>query len=166
MELISLWRHQRGATLVIGLIMLAIITMLVVSAYNLSSTNMKAVGNMQFRNDATAASTVAIEQVMTAFTLTPPTEQDVSVDLDNDGTFDHTVHIVPTCITSSAVAPSSGLGEQGSVELGSGLSVGGAGSIGGYMTEWDIDATVTDNATGASTHIHQGVRKLLTSDCA
>ncbi|UUZ64284.1 hypothetical protein LP417_03665 [Polaromonas sp. P1-6] len=40
-------RGQSGATLVVALIMLTLITLLVVNAFTLSSSNLKAVGNMQ-----------------------------------------------------------------------------------------------------------------------
>lgn len=156
---------QRGATLIVGLIMLTIITLMVTTAFTLSNTNLKAVGNLQFRDEATAAANMAIEQVITAFLTTAPVSQNLSINLNNDGTTMYTVAIVPTCITSSVVAEGSGLGKQGSVELGSGLSVGGSGSNGGYMTVWDIQATVTDSVSGATIVAHQGMRKLLAADC-
>ena len=46
---------QHGATLVVGLIMLVLITLMVTSAFMLSSINLKSVGNMQFRDEAVAA---------------------------------------------------------------------------------------------------------------
>ena len=157
--------RQGGATLVVGLIMLTVITLLVATSFSFSTTNLKAVGNMQFRESAKAAASVAIEQVMTSLLLAAPTTQDIPVDLNADATTDYTVHIVPTCITSFVVAASSGIGQQGSVELGSELGVGGSGSIGGYMTIWDLDATVTEVSSGASIRLHQGVRKLLSFNC-
>ena len=45
---------QDGATLAVGMIMLTLITVLVTSAFNLSTTNLAAVGNMQFRDEAIA----------------------------------------------------------------------------------------------------------------
>jgi type II secretory pathway pseudopilin PulG len=161
MKMRRLAEFQRGATLIVGLIMLAVITLLVTTAFTLGNTNLKAVGNMQFRDEAAAAANMAIEQVLTAFISIPPTDQNIPVDLNNDGESDYTVTIRPTCITSSIVSDGSGIGLQGSVEL-PGLSVGGGGG-GGYITVWDIDASVTDNASGAKIRLHQGVRKLLAS---
>ncbi|MEK7736556.1 MAG: hypothetical protein AAB319_02190, partial [Pseudomonadota bacterium] len=43
-------RRQRGATLVIGLIMLVLLTLMAVSSFNLGKSNLQIVGNMQFRN--------------------------------------------------------------------------------------------------------------------
>jgi Tfp pilus assembly protein PilX len=65
-------QKQRGVTLVIGLIMLVLITLMVISAFMLSNTNLKAVGNMQFRDEAIAAANVAIERSLAkTFTLVP-----------------------------------------------------------------------------------------------
>lgn len=55
---------QQGATLVVGLIMLVMTTLLTVSAFTLSGNNLKAVGNMQYKNEAIAAANMAIEQTI------------------------------------------------------------------------------------------------------
>ncbi|GAB3549339.1 hypothetical protein GCM10027343_30910 [Noviherbaspirillum agri] len=157
-------KFQHGATLIVGLIMLAVITVMVATAFTLSGTNLKAVGNMQFRDEATAAANMAIEQVVSAFMNTVPTAQVIPIDLNNDGNTDYSVSITPTCISSSIVGDPSGIGQKGSVELGPALSVGEGGFI-GFVTIWNIDASVTDPVSGASVRVHQGVRKLLTSDC-
>ena len=54
--------RQEGATLVVGLIVLVTITLLMVSAFSLSGGNLKAVSNMQYRNEAIAAANMGIEQ--------------------------------------------------------------------------------------------------------
>lgn len=165
MSLRRLSTSQRGATLIVGLIMLAVITLLVSSAFMLSSTNIKVVGNIQFRDEATAAANVALEQVITAFQglNATPSAQTIQVNLNNDGTNFYSVAITPTCITSSVVGDGDGLGLKGDVET-PGLSVGN-GNIAGYITVWNIQATVSDNVTGASVVVHQGLRKLLSSNC-
>ena len=55
---------QRGVTLVVSLIVMILITMMVLAFLALSNSNFKSVGNMQFRNEATAAANKAIEQVI------------------------------------------------------------------------------------------------------
>jgi len=55
---------QRGATLLISLIMLVILTLFAVSAINLSSVNLKIVGNMQAQKEMEAAGDEAIQQVI------------------------------------------------------------------------------------------------------
>ena len=66
-------RSQQGATLVIGLIMLVILTLFGISAINLSGSNLKVVGNMQARTEAFNAAQQGIDTVIsrTAFVDTP-----------------------------------------------------------------------------------------------
>ncbi len=144
---------QRGATLIIGLIMLVLITLMVVNAFTLSSTNLKSVGNMQVREEAIAAANLAVEKLISAPFTNALGAQSFKVDINKDGTDDYTVAVaVPTCIRAlkaTVVGPSD-------VELGAAMS-----SSSTWNTEWDIDATVTDPASGASVRVRQGVRVLL-----
>lgn len=150
---------QRGATLVVGLIMLVLITVLVTSAFNLSTTNLAAVGNMQFRDEAIAGANKAIEQVLSSPFTDSPAGQAIDVDIDNDSIRDYeVVFSAPTCISDSEMVLSSAA--PSSVTLGSSFAVAGSTF---HQTIWDISARVTDvNRSGASVHVHQGVRVLLT----
>ena len=47
MTALSLKSRQRGATLLVTLIMLVVLTLFAVTAFNLSSVNLKIVGNFQ-----------------------------------------------------------------------------------------------------------------------
>ena len=85
--------NQNGAALVIGLIMLVLITLMLITALNLGTTNFRAVANMQYRSEAVAAANKAIEQVMsTPFTAAPAAET-VNVDIDNDADTDYEVQV-------------------------------------------------------------------------
>lgn len=150
---------QRGATLAVGLIMLVLITVLVTSAFNLSNTNLVAVGNMQFREEAIAGANKAIEQVLSSPFTDSPAGQAINVDIDNDDTPDYeVVFSAPTCIGDTEIvvagtAPSS-------LTLGASFAVAGSTF---HQTTWDISASVTDaDRSGASVQVHQGVRVLLT----
>lgn len=147
-------RHQRGATLVVGLIMLTLITVMVASAFSLSSSNLKSVGNMQFRNEAVAAANKAIEQVVSSsFTATPQAET-IEVDLNNDGATDYTVEVaVPSCIRARTASDPT----LSSVTLSTTMSMAST-----WNTVWNIVATVTDATTGAKVVTHSGVRVLRT----
>ncbi len=154
----SLPRAQRGATLIVGLIMLVLLTLVVTSAFTLSTTNLKAVGNMQFRDEAIAAANVAIEQVLGSPFTEKPTSEGLIVDIDNDGNTDYVVAIAtPSCIRASQVV--------GDVEAktgeGTSVTVGSVHAPLSFNTVWDIDATVTSAGTGASVRVRQGVRVLL-----
>lgn len=144
--------RQRGAALVVSLIMLVLITVLVVTALNLGSANFRAVSNTQFRDQAIAAANAAIQtRVGSTFDQLPIMTR-IPVDIDNDGTPDYSVAVTPTCI-SAAVAESA---EQSSVQLPISMSLAST-----WNTVWDIAAAVTDVNTGASMNIRAGVRVLL-----
>jgi Tfp pilus assembly protein PilX len=66
-------RRERGATLIVTLIMLVVITLFAVSAFNSSNINLKVVGNMQSRAEGMAASQRTIEETVshTDFYNTP-----------------------------------------------------------------------------------------------
>ena len=145
---------QRGATLIVGLIMIVLITLVVVNAFTLSSGNLKSVGNMQMREEAVAAANEATELVISSAFTAGPTAQSINVDINKDGTTDYVVAVAqPSCIkavVSATAAPSD-------VELGASMSAGST-----WNTDWDIDSKITDAASGAAVRVRQGVRVLLT----
>lgn len=142
---------QRGAILIVGLIMLLLITLMVGSAFTLSGTNLKAVGNMQFRDEAIAAANTGIEQVLSSAFTSAPTAESINVDINNDGTNDYLVAIAtPTCLRESIAGASA----PSSVSL-SGLSSST------WNTVWSLDSTVTDAVSGTAVHVRSGVRVLL-----
>lgn len=149
---------QRGATLVVGLIMLVLITVMVTSAFTLSTTNLQSVGNMQFRDEAIAAANKASEQVLSSPFTTAPVAETINVDLNNDGTTDYEVAFdVPTCIGDSEVIISGSAPSSVTLPATFGLP---ASTF--HQTIWDLSARVTDEVSGASVHVRQGVRVLLT----
>lgn len=151
---------QQGATLVVGLIMLVLITLMVSSAFTLSTTNLKSVGNMQFRNEALAAANIAIEQKFGSFvTVTSPVPvgDQILVDINNDDKKDYLVTIAtPVCVRASRAD----IAVTSSEELGEEMSKSDA-----WNTVWDVYATVTptsDNpvASGTKVDVHAGLRLL------
>jgi hypothetical protein len=151
-------RRDRGATLVVGLIMLTLITVMVTSNFSMSASNLKAVGNAQFRSEALTAANSAIESVLSAPFTNAPADEVIDIDLNIDGNIDYRVQMAePQCISATPVAgapmpPSS-----------SSLGAAFAAPPPDYETVWDLDATVIDvNNSGATVQVHQGVRVLLT----
>ncbi len=67
---------QRGATLVIGMIMLVLVTLFVLAAINMSTINLLIMGNEQARNESIAAAQQAIEQVVSTDFTTNPRRRD------------------------------------------------------------------------------------------
>lgn len=144
--------YQRGATLVVGLIMLTLITIMVTTAFTLSSSNLKAVGNMQFRNEATAAANKAIEQIVSSNFTSAIADEVVNVDLNNDGTIDYLVKVLkPECRR----ATKAGDGVDSSNALPMTMS-----KASDWNTVWNIKASVVDAKTGAVVTVNSGIRAL------
>src|SRR5579864_9453925 len=98
---------QRGATLVIGMIMLVLVTLFVLAAINMSTLNLRIMGNEQSRNESIAAAQQAIEQVASTDFTTNPQPVTVPVDINGDGTTDYSVAVAtPTCLNSVPVKQS------------------------------------------------------------
>ena len=84
-------RKQRGAALVVGLMLLAILTLLAISGMNTASTELVMAGNEQFREGAFQASEAGIEQQLLKLDAIPPdTTKSVpaTADLGNGTTYD------------------------------------------------------------------------------
>lgn len=150
-------RRQRGATLVVALIMLALVTVIVTSAFTLSSTDMRAVGNVQMRDEAVAATNKAIEQLVSSPFAAAPAAESIDVDINNDGRSDYTVDFdAPSCVGAQEL--------KGTASLPSSLNLGAAFAAAPtnyYQTVWDIDGQVQDPDTGTSVRVRQGVRVLM-----
>ena len=155
-------RRRKGAALLVALIMLGLISLIVLSTFTLSSSNVKAVSNMQFRVEADHAARAAIEQVLASPFTTAPTAEEIDIDLNHDDVVDYTVSIAqPTCISAKGIPPTSS--DPSSLSLGEAFRVGTAAY---YLTVWDIDATVKSSvggaaASGTAMHMHEGVRVTL-----
>lgn len=151
-------RCQRGVTLIVGLIMLVLITLMVTSAFMLSSTNLKAVGNMQYRDEVIAAANVAIERVVSSDFTTAPVASTHNVDLDNNGTAEYTINVLrPACIKSVGITTLPAT-DPDAVKCKS-----GGGVVLCYDTVWEVNATVRPTgaaaATGAAATVKQGISK-------
>ena len=183
---------QRGVTLIVGMIMLILITIMVISAFTLSVTNLKSVGNMQFRNEAIAAANKTLEDVVSTefpagFAMPPAaaaaTPSTHTLDINQDGKPDYTVklgtevaliggHYVAQagsgqwvdalCVAVKPVAVNQAGTASSETLLQQGFSL--PANINSAV--FDIKATVTDAMSGASVEVHEGVRVELSDDQA
>lgn len=153
---------QRGATLLVGLILLLVLTMLALSAFNWSTVQLRVIGNSQTRQESIAAATVALQKTLstaefmlnTAAVASTP----VIVDVDQNGTPDYTVTIVPTC-TSSIPYLNAQLNVNDaedfkcfvSQELFDGKSLCA-------RTSWELEARASDlHRMGSSSTVYEGI---------
>ena len=167
--------RQRGASLVIALIMLVALSLLAAQAFRSSTTNQRIVGNTQARQEALAAVQAAIEATISSaqFTKTPieVAAVPIHVDIDGDGVPDYTVNLTPApvCYRKSTV-PTSALDLAPPAFkdrncLGPTQQEFGTDSdpLATHIdsicanTDWNVRAVVTDAATKTSVAINQGV---------
>jgi len=153
---VSTLHTQRGAiTIFICMMMLLFITLMVTTAFSISKVNLQSVGNVQVRDEAISAAQTVIEQVVgSPFTDDPPAAVlvDFPVDMNGDGVDDYLVNLVePACVRAT----------RANSATASSVTLPGMTSTDAWNTVWELDATATETASGASVRVRQGVRKLL-----
>ena len=93
-------RRQRGvATMFISMIMLILITLMVVTAYSLSTVNLRSVGNFQMREEAQSAAQKLIELTIDGEFWNPASPQSGPVDV---GGVEYQVDMLaPVCLRAT-----------------------------------------------------------------
>lgn len=150
--------RQQGAALVVGMIMLVLITLMLVTALNLGTTNFRAMTNMQFRSEAISAANQAIEQVISSPFTAAPAAEAINIDIDNDLDTDYVVQVaVPECVFAAQAFGA----DPSSLSLPPTMSVAST-----WNTVWDLNANVdpadASNVSGTAVRVRSGVRVLLT----
>lgn len=151
--------RQRGASLIVGLIMLALITLMMLTAFNMSSSNLRTVGNLQTREEATAAANAALEQVIS----TPAIFSATALTAITVGGYEVSVAI-PECLYATPVIDSTSGDQNPNIFNQTGGAGGSVGASGFLNTYWDLKATVNDGPSGANVEVHQGIRIALAAD--
>jgi len=145
--------RQRGLAMVIGMIMLVLLTLLVVSAINSSSVNLRITGNMQAQDEARAMAQQAIERVLGVkanFYPTPTAQAATNYYVDNNST-GNAVYSV-----SVAAPVCKGAAKQFPGRTADCINGARAGLF-CWDTLWEVVATATDAKTGVRQVITQGV---------
>lgn len=139
--------RQRGATLIVVLIMLVILTLFAISAVNLSSSNLRVISNMQARKLVEQIGLQGSEQVLSSMAnFTNPTAA-------------ITFSGLPT-----GVAVTSSKRVCQFAAAASGYSA--VQPIVPEDTQWDYYITVTDSVTNASARFWQGAKiRMLAGNC-
>ena len=187
-------RRQRGATLIIALIMLVLLTLFAVSSFNTAQTNVKVVGNMQQKAEALNAAQQAIETVLSTplFIANPAnavptpcgTANTLCTDVTGDGVADFTATLIgpdyptgphqPTCVTVRLIKNQE-LNVLNAEDLGcaAGQQSGAAGVAGAMTgdslcanTVWEIRARAVSSSSGATATVTQGIGVRVSSDAA
>jgi len=166
-------RRQEGATLVIALIMLGVISLLAVSTFGTTNMNLKVVGNMQSRGEALHAAQQAIETVISTplFIANPANAvldpcgaaNTLCTDLNDDGTPEYITRLIPapSCVSVKVIKASelnlanaedlrcsAGQAQQSGVASGDSLCAD---------TAWDITAETRSTFSRTKVTVTQGV---------
>jgi hypothetical protein len=140
--------NQKGAVLLVALIMLIVFTLLALSGVNSSTASLRIAGSMQAQTEVGAVAQRGLEQVLDQAsnfqyaTDTPPPSQVITV---SSGGIDYQVTVVLQCLGKQPVP---------------GYSAAFAASA-PSESFWDVRATAFDPRSGATQVAHQGVRVTL-----
>jgi type II secretory pathway pseudopilin PulG len=167
--------RQRGMTLVVTMLFMVVISMLAISGFNSSTTNMRVTGNMVVKQEAMSAAQSVIEDTISSsqFTTDPVAVAAAvyDVDLDGDAIADYQARITPAPVCQRvAVIKVAELDPAVAADLAcmassaaafSGIDDASMAASGGdslcASSEWNVRATVSDARTGASVAINQGI---------
>lgn len=163
-------RRQKGATLLVGLIMLVLLTLMAVTSFRLGKSNLQIVGNMQFRSETLRAAEEAVEAAIS----TPGsvmTASAASGDVNADGKPDVAITITPTLLQAH-VKKNSALDlsdvNQIGCTLGQAQAFGVVGAATGNSlcaaTLYDLAVVATQAATNTRVELHQGVSVQVPAD--
>ena len=131
-------KRQQGATLLVVLVMLVVITLLGIASIRISGSNLLVVGNMQSRKFVENYGLQAIEQVLNSIAPFNAPTSPVAVTAPAG----LTVTVSNRTCTFSAPAP----------------GTSAVSAIAPEDNNWEFSVTVTDSFTGARTSMVQGVK--------
>lgn len=169
--------RQRGVTLFMSMIMLVILTLLALSSFNISHSNMQVVSNMQQRDQSLFAARAVLEEVISGTRFTTKTQTLVAqpnctggdnhrcIDTNGDGSADVTVRVVGNtqCVKARTILinqldmntaeVSCAIGENGLP----GVEGAGTGASRCVDSVWEVRAEAKDNLTDATVTVTQGI---------
>lgn len=178
-------QYQSGVTLVVGMIMLVVMTLLALSAMRLANTNLKVVGNEQLQNEAQAAAAYALDAVANKTTFAADNATTITV---NVGQADYAVAVTkPACkryrtiqkselvtvnaggipiIDPNDVPCFTGSSSSPLTLVGGSISVDTSGASLCAGTLWEVQASAapagTDANTGATNVTTEGIEQRMT----
>lgn len=180
MNVIHLQRRQQGVVLIVGLMVLLMVTLMAISGFNLSQSNLKVVGNMESREQAMTAANAAIEEAVSAtLFVSSPTNMFAAnctgantrcYDSNGDGADDITVQLDPArCVTVDPISKNEldlmMAANPNNTKLPTCIIAEAEGTFGGNESGrtlcayslWELRAQATDNVTQATAAVTQGV---------
>jgi Tfp pilus assembly protein PilX len=172
--------RQRGFTLLVGLIMLVLLTLIAVATFRLGLTQATVVANSQYRNEGIGAAQQAIDVVINSsnFAVNPAAAiaqsncsgggaNSLCVDTNGDGASDFKVTLTPQprCVKAAVITTSSldlsdpedlACAAQSQQDFGL-IKTGSSGNSLCANSTWEVTATAVDDATATNVTVAQGV---------
>ena len=134
---------QRGATLIIALILLVVLTLFGISAISTGIMNLRIARNTQVATEAQMAAQRVIDtQISSLATFTTPAGSTSNVDATGAGTTYSVAFSAPDCLY---IRPAPGYSYS-------------LAPLAPKDTTWRVVATATDAGTGAGVRVTQGVK--------
>jgi len=170
MTSIKFHKKQTGATLIVALMFLLIMTLFAVSSINMSTINLKIIGNMQATKALDATAKDIIEQLIgTPNTFVETPTNTVTITEYNPATN----AVVTTNVTVGGAEVTTALGTKASIDdpecidsqTATGYTAVNTNIIPDDNT-WEVVVRLTDGFTGATSNIHQGTQiRMLAGNC-
>lgn len=177
--------RQRGMALIVGLILLALMTVMAITGFNIGRTSLDIVGNMQSRQEVITAANSAIQEAIsttrlfqspTAIFLDPCGGANTRCyDINGDDVNDISVQLTPTptCIQaqvipnaaldlSSLTSPQAGCATGVSQTFGTEGAQTGASLCANSV--WEVVAVATDLITEAEVVVTEGAAVQVSTD--
>lgn len=182
--------RQGGFTLIVGLIMLLLLTLMAVAAFRMGANHTVITANAQYRSEGLDAAQQVVDTVLNSadFTVNPSAaiansnctgggSNTACVDVNGDGANDFKVSLTPapTCISATPIVNSqldiSNSGDAACIiQTSQNLGVAGASQSGNSLcanSNWEINASAVDSATNTTVKVAQGVSiRIPTADIA
>jgi Tfp pilus assembly protein PilX len=134
-------RKQSGVVLIVSLLMLLVMSLLAVSAINISSTNLLIVNNMQSQQRAEDLAQAAIEKV-----------------ISSQSSFDN-----PEAVTVTVDGEEVQVAAARCLDTRPATGYSAAWNLAPEDTAWQLTASVADSDTGAVAVITQGIKTRMVS---
>ena len=180
-------KRERGIVLIVGLIMLVLITLLAITSFNLGAGSLQTIGNIQIRNQASAAAQHTIDEIIssTKFVDNPSfpvplgggtfgTQKKYDINLDTVDDITVNVEAPVKCVQGYPVEssrldltkPADVACTIGVGETNQNLGVEGASTGYSYCAEtvWEVHAVATDPLTNAKADISEGMAVRVSRD--
>lgn len=172
--------QERGVTLFMAMIMLIVLTLLALSTFNVSQSNMQVVSNMQQRDASLHAARSVIEEIVSGVRFSTSKEALLAqpgcggtngvinqrcIDTNGDGRKDVTVKVEePSCVKVKNIKTATldlANPDQAACSVGVAQTMGTVGSDNGNSlcadSIWEVQAEATDDLSEATVSVTQGI---------